>query len=256
MGFSIMVSKILSKKCNLIFCAISALIFFSISNAESATYYVDANKGNDHNSGTLNSPWASIEKANSTLRAGDTVYLREGDYKEQQIFPKNSGELGRLITYRNYDNEKVTLSGAHIPVYLDNKKYIQIDGFIISDCRHFFVLYNGSSYNIIRNCTFYKAKSYFGSILSKYYRDPQTATINKHFVGASNDYNKILNNVWLDAPDKCSDGPDQNCDTAPADMHYCEKGSYNVYEGNQFGSSSHDNLVLGGGRYAPQYHSE
>src|SRR5512139_2607009 len=48
--------------------------------AYAADYYVSGSSGNDDNPGTLESPWQTIQKANATLQAGDTVYIRGGTY--------------------------------------------------------------------------------------------------------------------------------------------------------------------------------
>ena len=44
-------------------------------------YYV-APYGNDGDSGSLDRPWRTIDKANQELRPGDTVHIREGEYDE------------------------------------------------------------------------------------------------------------------------------------------------------------------------------
>ena len=45
----------------------------------SATYYVSLD-GNDSNPGTQASPWQTIQKAVKSAKAGDTVYIRGGEY--------------------------------------------------------------------------------------------------------------------------------------------------------------------------------
>ncbi len=109
--------------------------------AWAAEYYVDGAKGNDGNSGTLASPWKTIGKANSTLRAGDTAYLRAGNYSGQQINPKNNGTTGNRITYRIYGNEQVKITNVGTAVLLSNKSYITVTGspnqkLIISNVDH------------------------------------------------------------------------------------------------------------------------
>jgi Right handed beta helix region len=221
-------------------------LFFLENNAGAALYYINGLNGSDNNPGSFDSPWKTVEKANSTLQPGDSVFLREGYYKNQPIRPKNSGKSANYITYQNYNDEKVYLSEARIPIYLEEKEYIKIIGFTVTDCDHFFVLYNGSKHNIIKSCTFRNANAYFGSLAAKYHIDPVTAFRDYKVQGSPNDYNKILDNEWIDAPDKCLDAQDQNCGTAPSDMLYIEHGSYNLIQGNIFGSCAHDSLVFGG----------
>ena len=221
-------------------------LFFFESNTEATIYYINGLKGNDNNPGTFDLPWKTVEKANQTLQAGDSVFLREGHYNNQQISPKNSGKPFNYITYQNYDNEKVYLSKVRIPIYLKEKEYIKIIGFDVSDCDHFFVLYNGSKHNIIESCIFRNASAYFGALAAKYSINPITAFRDYEVQGSPNDYNRILDNDWIDAPDKCLDSQDQDCGTAPSDMLYIEHGSYNLIQGNIFGNCAHDSLVFGG----------
>lgn len=87
-----------------------AMVLVSVSTAYAATYYVTQN-GNDSNPGTINNPWRTIAKANRTLGAGDSVYIRQGTYNER-IAPTNSGRNGESIVYQNYQDEKVTITGS------------------------------------------------------------------------------------------------------------------------------------------------
>jgi hypothetical protein len=73
------------------------LLFFLLNaaDASAATYYI-ATTGSDSNPGTLSQPWRTIGKANSTLQAGDTVYIRAGTYNES-ISLMLSGNAGNYI---------------------------------------------------------------------------------------------------------------------------------------------------------------
>jgi parallel beta-helix repeat protein len=71
-------------------------------------YYV-ANDGNDTNPGTLSQPWKTIQKVTSTVKAGDLVYVRGGNYSgidSGWIF-QNSGTQTNPITLTNYPDEQV-----------------------------------------------------------------------------------------------------------------------------------------------------
>ena len=78
------------------------------------TYYVSTT-GDDSNSGTIYSPFKTIQKASSVLTAGDTVYLRGGTYNET-IAPTTDGTSLDPITYKAYSNETVTISGDRTSV--------------------------------------------------------------------------------------------------------------------------------------------
>jgi hypothetical protein len=75
-----------------------------------AEYFVSPN-GSDTNPGTRQSPFATLEKASSILKPGDTCYLREGVYREV-LRPQSSGQDGAKITFSNWKNEKPLISGA------------------------------------------------------------------------------------------------------------------------------------------------
>lgn len=64
---------------------------FSLS---ARTYYI-AVDGDDDNAGTMAAPFATLNKAQSLVQSGDTVYFRGGTYriKEEQIMTPASGDI-------------------------------------------------------------------------------------------------------------------------------------------------------------------
>jgi hypothetical protein len=236
-------------KRNFILFVVVLVIYFIAggSKIEAATYYIDGVNGNDKNPGNFDLPWKTIAKANATLQETDIVYVRGGIYKHQRILPFNSGSAGKYITYQNYKDEKVILDGHRVPIYLNNKDYIRIVGFTIQNCTRFFVILEGADHNVIENCIFLNARGYIGGFISKFYINPDTGIKDKSKPNnTSNNYNKLINNEFKDAPDECSDGLDQDCGTSPSDIIFVEHGSYNLFQGNIFGNSAHDNLVFAG----------
>ena len=74
------------------------------------TYYVSkAANASDENDGSYERPFSTIAKASEMAVAGDTVILREGEYKEVLI-PKHDGTAASPITYKAADGEEVILS--------------------------------------------------------------------------------------------------------------------------------------------------
>ena len=71
-------------------------------------YYVSIS-GNDINPGTLSKPWKTIKKAMNTLRAGDTLVIRGGQYNGVTAgwYFKNSGKGTQPITITNFPGEQV-----------------------------------------------------------------------------------------------------------------------------------------------------
>ena len=153
--------------------ATALMSLFFAGAARATTYYVDKTTGSDSNAGTsISTAWTTIGKANATLKAGDTVYVRAGTYNEI-IEPYQSGASGAPITYQNYQGETVTVRGetgqpnivaigAKVNGTWNAKSYVVVDGFTIrhinptsTSSRPILVFVNdsSSSYNVIRNCT-------------------------------------------------------------------------------------------------------
>jgi len=86
------------------------LVLLCPAIAQAATYYVAPN-GNDANPGTEMQPFATMEKAQATVLAGDTVYFRGGTYLYTSATAANgvlldkSGKAGSRINYFAYTNE-------------------------------------------------------------------------------------------------------------------------------------------------------
>jgi hypothetical protein len=84
-------------------------------------FYVSP-EGNDDNPGTEVSPFQTIGKAKQCVRAINrdmnadiVVYLRGGDYSQNQSLEfdaRDSGKNGHSVIYRNYSNEKPIVSGG------------------------------------------------------------------------------------------------------------------------------------------------
>ena len=56
----------------------------------------------------------SIQQAFERAEAGDTIFLREGVYREQVILKNRSGRDGAPITLTSFKNEKAVLSGLDV----------------------------------------------------------------------------------------------------------------------------------------------
>ncbi|KAK4098053.1 polysaccharide lyase family 9 protein [Parathielavia hyrcaniae] len=67
-------------------------------------------------SGTLESPYRSIQSAVNAAAAGDTIYLRGGTYApSSNIQVGKSGTRTAPISVRPYQNEKVIINGENMP---------------------------------------------------------------------------------------------------------------------------------------------
>ena len=122
-----------------------------------AAFYVDQDSIGgtcaDSNPGTLTAPWCTIAKANQSLAAGQTVYLRAGTYVDT-IQPANSGLSDEVrITYSNFAGEVVTLTQAVYCIRLQSRSYVTVLGIKFLDCGRNLYL-EASSHNNIGFCEF------------------------------------------------------------------------------------------------------
>jgi parallel beta-helix repeat protein len=100
--------------------------------ATAATYYV-AKTGNDSNPGTQAQPLQTINRGIGTLKAGDTLYIRGGNYAEDissaaQTIPAGTSWTNP-ITIAAYLGESVTIRS--ISLMQSSIKYLVFDGLII-----------------------------------------------------------------------------------------------------------------------------
>ncbi len=191
------------------------------SNATANTFYVDNQLStncinnysiNNRNcSGSDGTAYTSISSAANIAVAGDVVLLRMGVYSEQ-LSPQNSGAPGNYITFKNYNDETVEITGATLSpaVWLLNKDYIAIEGLIIRDVRRWLNAL-GSDYLILKDNTFRRALDAGGS--------SKTGV----FLQSSN-YSLIQNNIFDDTTQDNLGMIDSN---------------YNLIEGNRFTKGLH-----------------
>lgn len=75
-----------------------------------ASYFVDGTNGNDsQNNGTFQMPFATIGRAAAFASKGDTVYIREGVYREQ-VEVLRSGTEAAPIIFEAYNGEEVLVT--------------------------------------------------------------------------------------------------------------------------------------------------
>jgi parallel beta-helix repeat protein len=110
------------------------------TDAAANTYYV-AKNGDDSNPGTEALPWLTVQKAASTLQAGDMVYIKSGTYTEQ-VSVRKSGTPGNSIIFSVYPGDKAVINGTNIKLpqwgglfEISGKGYIKIEGLRIINAR-------------------------------------------------------------------------------------------------------------------------
>lgn len=80
-------------------------------------YYV-APDGSDQNTGTLESPWQTLEYALTQVSPGDVLNLRGGTYYERGITVSTTGTGSAPITIRSYPGERAVIDGG-VPFFMD-----------------------------------------------------------------------------------------------------------------------------------------
>ncbi|HYM81342.1 MAG TPA: fibronectin type III domain-containing protein [Candidatus Limnocylindria bacterium] len=97
---------------------------FCFASAEAATYYVSPS-GSDSNPGTSpGSAWATINKANAALRAGDVCIISPGAYSHP-INPSSNGTAGARITYVGSLSNPTAAQVSYVDIA---KTYITVKG--------------------------------------------------------------------------------------------------------------------------------
>jgi hypothetical protein len=76
------------------------------------TYYVST-KGSDENSGNKEMPFHTVQKAADTARAGDTILVRGGVYREHVVL-RFSGQKGKPIILKYYSGERPVIQPGEV----------------------------------------------------------------------------------------------------------------------------------------------
>lgn len=111
-------------------------------------YYV-ATDGNDSNAGTIDSPFASLDKAHAMLGAGDTVYFRGGTYDVANRFMKTSVSNAYDVVF--YLDKSGSASSGHIVYagYPGERPVFDFSG--VSSTRRVSAFYLHGSYIHLKN---------------------------------------------------------------------------------------------------------
>lgn len=103
-----------SRKTDFIYAMLIAFGFLwtpSLAGQTGAIYYVSTT-GNDGNSGSIASPWLTIQHAADSVSAGATVYVFRGVYHEAVNFPA-SGTASAPITFQSYAPWAAVIDGTN-----------------------------------------------------------------------------------------------------------------------------------------------
>lgn len=139
-----------------------------MASAPSGHIYYVAKTGNDKNTGALAAPWRSVQHAANMAQAGDTVFVRQGVYRELVTFPASGDATHGYITFSSYPGEQATVDGTGQTVpggqwglmTLQNASYLVVQGFELRNYRTtskadvpigIYILGAGSNLQIVNN---------------------------------------------------------------------------------------------------------
>ena len=151
--------------------------FLSPAAAQAATYYVDAEDGDDSNSGlSEGDAWQTLYKINDGdfLLPGDIVLLKRNQtFSDSYISPKSSGALGNPITIDVYGNGN---NPTFNTLYLSNSSFITIRNMNFSG-GSYGVQITGSAGNIIKNITLQNLQVVGGGLFDAIYSQINTENL-------------------------------------------------------------------------------
>ncbi len=142
-------------------------------DARSNTYYVSV-AGNDNNKGTSeSSAWRTISKAASSAKSGSTVWIKAGNYVNENVVVKHSGKINDPIKFLGYrttpgDNpslvrsQTTNFSASQMPYILtgsssgsgfnlSGKKHIIVKNIQVEGYQDGVILSKSASYNMLEN---------------------------------------------------------------------------------------------------------
>ena len=130
-----------------------AFILSLLLSTLQAKHYFLAPDGNDSNQGSKQKPFFSIKKSLKALKAGDTLFIREGTYP-LGIIIDIKGEENAPIMISAYAKEKVLFLGNNSPKNNDIRlrgDWIIIKNIEISHSYNGLVIEKKASHNIVTN---------------------------------------------------------------------------------------------------------
>ncbi len=87
------------------------MLLLSHARLEAASYFVSTT-GSDAGTGGLSDPWRTVARALAAVRAGDTVQLRGGIYRETDLILRAQGTPSAWITIESFPGERAWIMGG------------------------------------------------------------------------------------------------------------------------------------------------
>ena len=237
----------------------AAILLFAVAGPGIAAEYYVSPDGDNWNSGRSPSEaWRTIAKANSSLRAGDIVHLRGGEYIDDPIAPERSGTSAEPIVYTAYQGERPIIT-SNSPVGLQHAlEFIDVAHIIVE--RVFvsgrkpapevtvqkFAYFNNASYVSIQDSEFRYAAGWSGFDLRNGSHHNELVRNRIDFVGTYDlDGDDFGDAIWINN-DAHHNLIASNYVTHAAHELLRTRGSYNIIQDNTFDNDWSD--VVGPGK--------
>lgn len=104
---------------------VNIFLIILIPTIAHALYYIDTVNGNDNNNGSINAPWATLEKARDTIISPSTVVVNSGEYNAYT--ENNKNERTGYLSFVAAPGAAPIIDGMNI----SNSAYIEFNGFSI-----------------------------------------------------------------------------------------------------------------------------
>ena len=116
--------ELFTKKSLFVFLMTAALFGAAAVTASANEYFVDVKSGSDSASGSIETPFASIQRAADIVQPGDTVIIRPGIYYEN-IELKTNGTKEAPIVFKaeSFERDSVIVTGADRGIAEHKKKW-------------------------------------------------------------------------------------------------------------------------------------
>jgi hypothetical protein len=272
--------------------ATAASVSFVVNNpvgGDSSALFIDGNLSADctagnysvanrNCSGTDGNAYRTFGAVYSSVAPGSVVNIRSGSYN-QQLAPTISGTASAPITFKNYNNETVTISGGSLNpgIRLANVDYNRFEGLKIDNVTGWMYIAD-SDRNIFSNMTFSNAtaqgttggvklnRSHYNQILNSTFNvgndnlsiidsgnnlvQGNTFRSGRHSLARiqCGDFNIIKNNSFSNTIENSLEVLD--CGGVPSDSpNQQDSTRYNVIEGNTFEKSGADEGIQFAGQY-------
>ncbi len=130
----------------------------AVVSQNAAAYYMAVN-GSDRNSGTATAPFLTFTKAMGVMKAGDTLFIKDGTYR-QSLNVTISGTAAGVIAIRAVNDGAVIVDGqgTRETLKIVGRSYVTVEGIVFKNAVGDVVKVSGGSHHInLRRLSAYSA---------------------------------------------------------------------------------------------------